>query len=416
MSFNPFEEKPIKLENSFYDWKSLYPRSYNKKDVSPYTKLRVILMNGTEFEAVWFSHQNMRSCRNNDIRREMTLIRRTEQQQQKRISMLKPLDENILEHTIGYEQLAVDLTAVLAMREPDPYVKQALDFALLEDFDHLYRYANLLDMEYGIKAENLVNKYVEVTPGRPTISEHRFPTDDVRRHVCFKKADPLTKLAINIITAAEQQTMNFYMNVGGTYTSDLGRKLYQEICLIEEQHVSHYGSLIDTTCTMLESLLMHEYTECYLYYSCYEDECDPKIKMIWEQHLEQEIAHLHIAKQLLKTYEGTDWQKVIPNGAFPELLRLKPTIDYVKQVLPTVRLTTDLEDYVQVNEKSDASRFFKYQKMVNKNPAQTPSHMVIEDHIGSIGQDYRFETSPNPVPELRSRKSDNTEIGRSKEV
>ena len=71
---------------------------------------------------------------------------------------------------------------------------------------------------------------------------------------------------------------------------------------------------------MLESLLMHEYTECYLYYSCYQDESDPKIKSIWEQHLEQEIAHLHIASELLECYEGTVWQKVIPDGKFPELL------------------------------------------------------------------------------------------------
>jgi hypothetical protein len=57
------------------------------------------------------------------------------------------LNESILEHTIGYEQLAVDLTAELAKREVDCYVKTALDFALLEDFDHLYRYANLLEMD-----------------------------------------------------------------------------------------------------------------------------------------------------------------------------------------------------------------------------------------------------------------------------
>jgi len=41
--------------------------------------------------------------------------------------------------------VAVDLTANLAKNEPDSYVKQTLDFALLEDFDHLYRYACLYD-------------------------------------------------------------------------------------------------------------------------------------------------------------------------------------------------------------------------------------------------------------------------------
>ena len=37
---------------------------------------------------------------------------------------------------------------------------------------------------------------------------------------------------------------------------------------------------------------MNEYTECYLYYSCYEDETDERIKKIWEMHFEQEVAHL----------------------------------------------------------------------------------------------------------------------------
>ena len=42
--------------------------------------------------------------------------------------------------------MAVDLTAWLARNEPDPMVHQALDFALLEDFDHLYRYSDLYEL------------------------------------------------------------------------------------------------------------------------------------------------------------------------------------------------------------------------------------------------------------------------------
>ena len=59
----------------------------------------------------------------------------------------------ILEHTITYEQLAVDLTCALAKKECNCNVKNALDFALLEDFDHLYRYSNLLNLEYGVYPE-----------------------------------------------------------------------------------------------------------------------------------------------------------------------------------------------------------------------------------------------------------------------
>ena len=263
MSMNPFNEKPLKMSEDFYNWNELSPRPYNKFDVDPYTRVRVILACGAEFEAVWFSHQFHRHEQNNDLRRELAVLRRKEQQQQKRIAALKPIGEGILEHTIGYEQLAVDLTAIFAERETNKYVKQAMDFALLEDFDHLYRYSDLLEMDKGIEAEQLVGGYTELMPGRPTIAEHRFPTDEIKRFVNFRQASALTKLDINILTAAEQQTMNYYMNQANFYQNKLGRQLYTEIAMIEEQHVSLYGGLKDTTCTWLEELLMHEYTECY---------------------------------------------------------------------------------------------------------------------------------------------------------
>ena len=116
--------------------------------------------------------------------------------------------------TIGYEQVAVDLTAYLARTEPDPLVKDALDFALLEDFDHLYRYANLMQMTMGKEADRITSDLTEITVGRPTLLEHRHPFDDVRNHYNSKKADFITQLHAMTIVAAEQQTMNFYMNVG----------------------------------------------------------------------------------------------------------------------------------------------------------------------------------------------------------
>ena len=108
MSFNPFMEKPVPIEETFLNWNKLYPIPYCKETVDPYTKCRIILMNGTEFEAQWFSRNFSRHCCDNDLRRELAMVRRVEQQQQKRISCLKPKDETILEHTISYEQLAVD--------------------------------------------------------------------------------------------------------------------------------------------------------------------------------------------------------------------------------------------------------------------------------------------------------------------
>ena len=133
---NPFETKSKDVENYFMNWEQLYPQPYNKKKTSPFTKVRIILMNGTEYESNWFLHQFARNCPDNDIRRALALVRNQEQQQQKRISCLKPIDENILESTIAYEQLAIELTAILAQNVTDKNAKAALDFALLEDFAH----------------------------------------------------------------------------------------------------------------------------------------------------------------------------------------------------------------------------------------------------------------------------------------
>ena len=67
------------------------------------------------------------------------------------------------------------------MRVTSADVKGALDFALLEDFDHLYRYADYLDATSSVKAEELVGRYTEIMPGRPTIAHHRHPYDTLRR-------------------------------------------------------------------------------------------------------------------------------------------------------------------------------------------------------------------------------------------
>ena len=411
---NPFDVSPRPLEETIMNWKQIRPISYDKLCVDPYTRTRVILMNGTEFEANWFTHQFSRNSCNNDVRRTLALIRRSEQLQQKLLSLIKPANETLLEHTIGYEQLAVDLTAHLAKREPDKYVKKALDFALLEDFDHLYRYSDYLDMTGGVKPEKLVGRYTEIMPGRPTVAHYRHPFDTVRYSIDNNSASPQTKLCVGIITAAEQQTMNYYMNVCGAYPDDKGRQLYQEIGMVEEEHVTHYGSLMDPKATWFENLVMHQYTEAYLYYSCMQTETEPCIKKIWEMLLEQEIAHLHAAAKMLAVEEGKDAREVIgTDGCFPEPLRLESNIDYVREVQGrSVQMTMKREDYACVNCLTENDDFFAYQKLVNSDLSQVRSHTVIEEYIAKNGMDYRFETAPNPICELRDRTKDNTSVGR----
>jgi len=411
---NPLEQKTKDINDYVITMEKMYPHAYNKKKAGPYTKTRVILMNGTEYESVWFLHQFARNCNNDEIKRYLAVVRNQEQQQQKMIACLKPLNESILETTIAYEQLAIDLTATLAQNEVDKANREALNFALLEDFDHLYRFSNLMMLDVkGADPEFLVGKYTEIMPGRPTIAHHRYPMDNVKKPMNAQKSNLYSKLVAGIITAAEQQTMNYYMNISQWYKNDLGRKLYAEIGMVEEEHVTQYESLKDPNCTWLEQWVMHEYTEAYLYYSAYMEETDKNIKNIWAHFYEMECAHLKIACRLFEKFENGKISSVIGTGEFPTLLKHGTNKQYVREVLErTVLLTGDRQSYIDVMKLKDNADFFMYQNELILNEETVPSHAVINKAIKTFGQDYRYQDKANPVKELQNRKKDNVTLGR----
>ncbi len=390
MSFNPLTEKGIAIDKQLRNWSELNIQPYNSQDVDPYTRTRVITLNGLEIESIFFSHQFARHTDNHDIRNYLAMTRRIEQQQQKAVNWLTPGNESNLEVTIGYEQVAVDLTAYLARTEPDPYLKQAFEFGLLEDFDHLYRYANLLDLLDGKKAARITGDYTEIMPGRATAVEHRHPYDEVRKPTDSKTANPLSLLHTMTLVAAEQQTMNFYMNSGNRPMNPLARGLYLEIAQIEEQHVTHYESLLDPNQSWFEMEVMHQYNECYMYYSFMQEETDPRIKQLWELHLNMEIEHLHLACDLMRKHENKDPESILPKE-LPEPVRFQENKAYIRELLESqINLTGDGTNFVPVSDLPSDARYFQYQDIVNKGGV--PSEQVIEEHKKQVGSDYRVET------------------------
>jgi rubrerythrin len=404
MAFNPLKEKGTPMDKQIHTWSQMNVKPYDKEKVHPYTRCRGILMNGIEVEGAIFKHQFARHTSDPDLKREIGFIRRTEQQQQKMVNWMIPADESILEVTLGYEQVAVDLTAFLARTVTDPYVKQIFDFGLLEDFDHLYRYSNLLELTDGVKPEKIVGKYTEIMPGRPTIAEHRHPYDEIRKPVDRTKGDPKTTLYILTLLAGEQQTMNFYMNVGNRIADHIGRGLYLEIGQIEEQHVSQYESLLDPRASWFEMNVWEEYNECYLYHSFMEQETDAKAKKTWEMHLNMEIEHLRIASEMMKKYEKVDPAEFLPAN-LPEPIIFESNIDYVRDVLANQVDFTALEtEIIPMSELEKDARYHKFQKTINAGGV--PSEKVIEEIIDRDGKDYRWELKgPHPVEKLRQKEA-----------
>jgi rubrerythrin len=314
MSFNPFQERGIPLDQQLRNWSELNVQPYRKEEIHPFSRARAIHLNGVEVEAVMFSHNMARNTLDPDLKKELALVRRAESQQQRVINWLIPAEETTLEVTLGYEQIAVELTAWIAQNEPDPYLRQVYEFGVLEDFDHLYRYANLYEMLEGKKAEGIIGHLTEITPGRPTIFEHRHPYDEVRRPMTSLAADPQSLVNAVAVLCAEQQVMNYYMNIGNRFQEPLARALYSEIAEVEEQHVTHYESILDPTATWLENWVLHEFSECWVYYSYMQEEIDPRVKAIYELHLGMELEHLRIAADMMRKIEKREPEALMAGG------------------------------------------------------------------------------------------------------
>ncbi|MCT9930229.1 hypothetical protein N5079_08315 [Planotetraspora sp. A-T 1434] len=397
MTFNPLEERGIPLDRQVRNWRELDVMPIDPDHADPYTRCRIITMNGIEVEAILFSHHFARHCTIPEVRQQLAETRYIEAQQQKVVNWLLPGLASVLETTIAYEQVAVDLTAWVARMEPDPYLKQAYQFGVLEDFDHLYRYANLFELIEHRRAEKVVDQLTEVMPGRPTMLQHRHPIDNLREPYDKNTTAPLSKLHALTIMSTEQQTMNFYMNVGPEYMEPIARQLYQEIGLIEEEHVTHYESLVDPGETWWEQLVNHEYNECYMYYSFLETESDRRVRSIWELHLNMELEHLRIAAELMRRHDGRDPKEILP-PRFPAPVRFEPNKEYLRELIATqVDYTTLGTGYVQEAHE----RFQRWQEQIHDDE-RAPSERVIDENRAKAGEEYRLETEGvHPLPSLR---------------
>lgn len=331
MALDLWKQKGVPLDRQEFTWREIAGRPpISKLDVDAFTRVRTVLMNGIESEAIRFSHVFARA--NRECREILARIRRVEQHQQTMINWLLPADQSPLETTIAYEQVAIEVTASLALNEPDPYLAQVYRFGLLEDFDHLYRYSALLDRVEGKDANNILQSYTDIMPGRPTVVEHRAPEDDLRKPYERKSASPISKLNAMTLVAGEYQTHDFYMHVGPLYADPLARMLYAEIASIEEQHVTQYESLADPDETWLEKWLLHEATEVYNYWSCAEQETDPRVKKIWTRFLDYELGQLQAVRELFEKTEKRDAQSVLP-GALAKPVEYKSHREFVRKTL-----------------------------------------------------------------------------------
>ena len=379
MALDLLKDEGVPLEKQRFTWKDLVQRPYSKLDDDAFTRVRVILMNGIESEALRFGHACARM--NSELQLPLARVRRIEQHQQTLVNWLNPADQSPLETTIGFEQVAIEVTASVAESEPDPYLAQVYRFGLLEDFDHMYRYAALMDRVEGKDANTLVQSYSDILPGRPTSLEHRDPSDDLRRPYNRAQAAFITKLNALTIMAGEHQTHDYYMNIGPTFADPVARQLYAEIASIEEQHVTQYESIIDAKETWLEKWLLHEATEVYNYFSCLEYENNPHIKRIWERFLDYELGHLRFVADLFENTEKRDAAEVL-SASLPKPIRYESHREFIRQALRTeVHLSAAGTEFVDRSQETERTRDYR----AHINSEGSPSDTVAAGYVWTPG-------------------------------
>ena len=379
MAFSLFDAKGIHIDKQCFTWRDLVKKPISKLDDDAFTRVRIILINALEHEALRFCHMAARF--NADLRLPLAKVRRCEQHQATMVNWLIGADHSPLETTIAYEQTAIEVTAAIAQREPNPYLAQVYRFGLLEDFDHLYRYAAMLDRLEGKDANNILQSYTDILPARHTMDHHRAPEDDLRKPYDAKTADFLTKLHALTIVAGESQTQHYYLTIGPLFSDSLARQLYAEIASVEEQHVTQYSSMLDPSESWLEQWVLHEANECYNYYSCVEQETNHNIKAIWERFLDYELGHFHMACDALKQFAGRDPAEIV-TADFAAPLEFRSQREFVRKVLAhEVDLRTDGTQFVPRAKEGPSSIIYR-----NKvNADGSPSEAVASGYIWSPG-------------------------------
>jgi hypothetical protein len=387
MPLDLLTEKGVPLDRQVFTWRELAGPPYSKLDDDAFTRVRTILMNGIEGEAVRFSHACARM--NRDLRVELARVRRIEHLQQVLVNWLNPADQSPLETTIGFEQTAIEVTAWVAQHEPDRYQAQVYRFGMLEDFDHLYRFSALLDRVSGKDANNILQSYTDVRPGRPTRDEHRAPEDDVREPYIRSAVDPMTKLNALTIVSAEHQVHDYYMNIGPTFADPVARMLYAEIATIEEQHVTQYESLIDPDETWIEKWLLHEATEVWTYWSCVGQEPNPRLKAIWERMLDYELGQLHFVMALMRQMEGRDPEAMLPK-TLPDPIKFESQRQFIRDTLAKeVDLSANGTQIVPRSEEGRTSAIYREQL----NSEISPSELVTADYHYTPGTEVNRLTA-----------------------
>jgi hypothetical protein len=381
MNLDIFAETGVPLERQTFTWKETAGPPLDNLDDDAFTRVRVLLLSALEAGAIRLQHALANQSA--DLRGPLARIRRIEQLQAAVVNALQPPEQSPLDAAVARAQAAVEVTAALASREPDPYLAQVYRFGLLEHVDHLYRFSALMDRLEGRDANDVVKGATEIQRGRPTAEQHRDPLDDVRLAYSRAMATPGTKLHARLAVALAHDARVHDTAAGPSFANPLARMLFAELATVAEQHVTQYESLIDPSESALEKWMLHEAAEVYGYWSCATHESNPRIKALWERLLGHELGQLHHVMELYKQHEQRDPSEILTT-TLPAPLMLGGQRQLVRDILGNeVDLRASASTFLPRTQEADGSPSVQYRRRLNADGS--PSDTVATSYVFTPG-------------------------------
>lgn len=379
MALDLYASQGTPVELQAMHWRDMALTPISKLDDDAFTRVRVVLMAALEQGAVDFGHAAALGCA--DLRGALARVRRIELHQGLAVQSLLGTDHSALELAISHKQCAIEVGAALAQHEPDAVVAGALRFGMVEDLDHLYRLAALLDRVEGKDANNIVQSYTDILPGRPTILQHRAPQDDVRQPCDASTARAGTRLNVLTMLALSRRMAALFAQGALAQADPVVRQLHAEIASIEEQHATQFESLLDPREGWLEQWLLHQAAEALAYHACVQRETEPRIKALWERMLDYEIGQFHFVAELMRSHGGLDPQRVVPRE-LPDALPFASQRDYLRKTLQEqLELSACAGIHVPRSQESQATRDYR----ARVNAEGSPSESVAAGYVWSPG-------------------------------
>jgi hypothetical protein len=324
--FDPLDHSGLPIDRHGRHWHELDVEPVDAWATDPYTRCRISTMEALEAASALFDRQLTRRIPDADARRSVGSLGEWAAERRHRIAALQPQapapparTDSALQNAIGHERAALDLVTWVARNEPEPDRSLAYQRQAWRHLKHLRSYAELSDRAGFEWAPRIAGEVDELRPASATGSapmwhRGRQPSDERPATV----NQPLSVLYDWAVWATHQQVAR---HCGGVAQRLLEPITAQEAPETRTAHQRRRGWRPDTGAGGWELLVVHESAACYLYYSFLAEETDPRLKAVWELHLQMELAQLRAAGDLLRRYADRDPQEVTGTG-LPEPVTL----------------------------------------------------------------------------------------------